>query len=183
MSNNTHTSHLISNLTDTHTSDFTRNESLFILTKHNYFVSIKEQLTLCYINEDYNKARQLCQIELDKREIIPTKGKTIYTLTHNSIVKSKSDTRQTLGMLINTVGNDNGWYEAIQIMSRINPQLDELSSEDIYSLNKYTMRLSKFKSIMKRKARLRKAKTKITSKKGKVTKYNKRDIPTPPSQR
>lgn len=171
--NNINTNNLIKSLTDTHTSDYNRGEALNTLIKHNYYVSIKDSLIICYINEDYKQARLLIDGLNATNKIAITQGKTIYTLK-NKIAKQKVDSKQTYGFPIIAIGGNAEWNFLIRYLAK-----EELKKKYI-STYYFQNSVSKMKAILKRKARLSKVKI---NKKGKGTKYIKRDIPTPPSQR
>ena len=164
---------LIKALTDTHTSDYTRLEALYTLTKHNTFKAIKDDLIDCYYNESFDEASKLVKIEQDKANIIPKQGNTIYTLK-NKIAKQNIDSRQTLGHMITIYGNDNGWLYAMDTLARYN-YINSLEHDKLF-----IDRVNNMKGLLKRKARLSKVKL---SKQGKATKYHKRAVPIAPSQR
>jgi len=163
---------LIKSLTDANTSHHIALESLYTLTKHNSFKDISEELKICYFNEQLQEARQLIQIELDKQDIEPKQGKTIYTLRNKS-AKQRSDSKQTIGYMMTLCGNDKGYLYALDVMARLNC-INELESNPLF-INRH----NRYKLLLKRKARLSKVKT---SKKGKATYYHKRVVPTPPSK-
>lgn len=173
----THTERLISNLTDVNTSQYDRDNSLHILTKHNYFTSIHTELKDCYYTEDYARARNLIQIELDRAIIVPTKIDTSYTKRfHNGIHYKRANTKQTFGISIATQGGNTNWIEAMDRQEAINNRL-EIANNPMFN-----NMLSKYRKILKRKARLSANKRRV-SKNNKVTKYKKRASVVLPSQR
>lgn len=165
------TTKLITSLTDTHTSDFNRAEALATLIKHNYYVSIRDDLRMCYIEEDYTKAKLLIEATNKTNNIQVKQGKTIYTMK-NKIAKQKTDSRQTLGIQITAVGGNSGWAEAMDIMERLN------TIKEIETNPNYLNRSNRLRKILKRKARLSKVRV---SKKGNATKYKRRELPTIPT--
>lgn len=163
------TKDIIKSLRDVHSSEFNKLEALFTLTKHNVFTSIRDSLILCYINEDIEGAIRLVNIELDKQGIKITTGRTIYTLSKNSIAKQKADSRGTMGYQMTTVGGDTEWLRAMDILEYRAKRKELLSNKE------FLIRFTKLKSILKRKARLS---ANRVSKTGKVTKYKRRELPT-----
>ena len=149
----------ILNLISPTTTTYDRAESLFVLTKHNAMTSLKARLTECYINEDYATAYNL------------VKGITITTLkpryTKHTPKTRRGDSRTTVGITMATQGDNTGWLAGIATMRRLN-LLQEIKTSPLF-LNRTAL----LKKIMKRKARLARAKSKRVSINGKATKYTK----------
>lgn len=158
---------LRNNLINPSTSEYDRGETLATLIKHNLYSHLSDQLKECYFIEDYKGAYDLI------KDITITTIKPRYT-QHKPKTR-RGDSRQTIGTMMVTQGNNTGWKEGIQIMERL--AVLEIARQD----PTLAKRVSRYREILKRKARL--AKAKRVSKQGKTTKYNKRERVILPSQR